>query len=48
VINPKPVIPLPCPMRQHDQAPTSTLSFQSKRETMLICRGNCQAEMLFG
>ncbi|EGR2360876.1 hypothetical protein D0265_24710, partial [Vibrio parahaemolyticus] len=24
------------------------LSFQPKRQTMLNCRGNCQAEMLLG
>ncbi|WP_229650979.1 hypothetical protein, partial [Vibrio parahaemolyticus] len=28
--NPKPVIPLPCPMRQPNKAPTSALSFQPK------------------
>ncbi|MDE1337658.1 hypothetical protein [Vibrio aestuarianus] len=47
-INLKPVIPLPCPMRQPDLAPTTTLSFQPKRKTMLNCRGNCQAKMLIG
>ncbi len=35
-------------MRQPDKAPTSALSFQPKRKTILNCRGNCQAEMLLG
>ncbi len=35
-------------MRQPDKAPTSALSFQPKRGTMLNCRGNCQADMLIG
>jgi hypothetical protein len=35
-------------MRHPDQAPTSALSFQPKRKTMLNCRGYCQAEMLLG
>ncbi|HAS8565905.1 TPA: hypothetical protein I7774_23000, partial [Vibrio vulnificus] len=29
-------------------APTTALSFQPKRKTIVICRGNCQAEMLIG
>ncbi len=33
-------------MRQTDKAPTSALSFQPKRKTMVNCRGNCQAEVL--
>jgi hypothetical protein len=35
-------------MRQPDQQTTSNFSFQPKRKTMANCRGNCQAEMLFG
>ncbi|PQJ55520.1 hypothetical protein BTO01_22870 [Vibrio jasicida] len=35
-------------MRQPDKAPTSALSFQPKRKTMLDCRGYSQAEVLIG
>ncbi|OUJ21637.1 hypothetical protein BTO19_25870 [Vibrio parahaemolyticus] len=46
--NTKRVNPLPSPMRQPGLASTDALSFQTKRKTMLNCRGNCQAEMLLG